>query len=550
MKHFFLLVMLISIPAGVFAQTAILPYEIVNPSREFNEKTGKDYARILYLSARLSKKIVIDSPDSIEIDIARMKFGRTITQDELELLGRTRHVDYILAGSLAKSGSEYISRSRLYSVHDGKVILDSAVSASSLMSLAEKETREVFATFEGHDLPPGRKAIDLVFLIDSAFNIKSDWPAVKTGIIEFSRTVTDTMSMDSSIYVIPFSRSHGLEKVIVARNSLHSLQAGLDGIVPAGKSSNDDFEKSMKYALRNIQWRDQAEKVIIIVTNGNYENSIELETYAYSASKSGIILFSLLGGNVTDKTLGVMRSLSAPTGGETFTITYHRDIINARGEKRHLFLERGRLFYSQYSRPEWRKGIIKKDPRNPSCEIADENYSEVIASGDHGAVKPETMSAVYQSRGGDPVLKEGTLESSTERVFDAVPDNFQKKYQGANRSLARVLVSDGSASVWITVYEKALMKYLAVSERKKHFFILGLSLQGDDKETYGVKCVPRLYDVRQADVPEMLSVKLGLLLSQKEQFMDAGLSAPPVWFVNVRVERIHSADKRRDVRLP
>ena len=75
-------------------------------------------------------------------------------------------------------------------------------------------------------------------------------------------------------------------------------------------------------------------------------------------------------------------------------------------------------------------------------------------------------------------------------------------------------------------------------------------MEPGSNEAYGIKLVPRLYEVKDVDIPGSVKVTLSDIFSRKKPLIKPGLSDPPVWFVSVRVERIHDASAEVDVRQP
>ena len=534
----------------LYAETAILPYRVTNPSEFFPESKGGDYSRILYLTASLKKKVQIASPESVEIDIQRLNLGPVITDEEVELLGRTRQFDYILAGSVAKVKDRYVSRTRLYSVRDRKVILETENASRDLFSLAVLDVNDVFSGYPSAEKKEMSREIDIAVLLDMSYSMKDDLKNIRQGLSAFFTSLVDSKGYSVRMHVIPFSDKVSPERNLVSAETPVSLKQGLARLKPLGKSGNVELSNSFKYALRNIRWRRGASRLMIMVVNSAIPHSINLEDNGFTAQKMKVPVFSVICGRATDKGSHPVRRISEMTGGRSFYMTYHRSFIGASGKRGDLYLERGRLFYSPVYTGSWKDGVLKEDPLNPAYLRFDDKFEEMRNEIDSSAVNPDTMIAVYQKAALDPVLKENELESNAGPLFESMLGKYAGGFIAEKEPLARVLLSDGRVSFWAGLYDREMVEYFTARERQNFFFPLGIILREDSRENYGLAFVPYITGISAADIPESAKTDFTKILANRDDHLSRGVANRSLWFVQVRVEAIESAGGQRDFREP
>lgn len=534
----------------LFGETAILPYRVVNPSEFFPESSGAEYSRILYLTATLKKKVLIATPESVEIDIQRLRLEPVITDEEVELLGRTRQFDYVLSGSLSRVKDRYISRTRLYAVRDRKVILETENASRDLFSLAVMDVNDAFSGYPAAEKKRVSREIDIAVLLDSSYSMKDDLKNVKQGISALFASLVDARGYSTRMHILPFSDRVSPERAVISAETPVSLRQGLSRVKALGKSGSEELAGSFRYALKNIRWRRDADRLMILITNSSAARSIQLEDQAYTAQRMKVPVFSVICGRVTDRGAHPVRRISEMTGGRTFTMTYHKSFIGASGRKGDLYLERGRLFYSPVHTGSWKDGLLKEDPLNPAYLRFDDKFQEMRNEIDSSGVNPDTMIAAYQKAALEPVLKENPLESNAVNLFESMVVKYTGGFIAEKEPVARVLLSDGRVSFWAGVYDRETAAFFSGKERDGYFFPLGIIVREDSRENYGLAFEPCITGIASADIPAAAKTDISRILANRDEHLSRGIASRSLWFVSVKVEAVEYAGVQRDFREP
>ena len=503
----------------------------------------------MYVTALMKKKVAVASPESIEMDIENLHLGPTITDEEVGLLGKTRQYDYVLAGSLTKIRESFLSRTRIYSVQDRRIIFEFENRAADLFSLAVLDVQDAFATNENARRSNTEKQVDIAVLMDLSYPVKNEMNALRDGLYDFFRSLCDSAGYDSRICLIPFSDKISAEKISVTNNAM-TFKKMLDELKPAGKSGSRELSAAFRYALKNLRWRNSSEKIIIVVLNSDIPHSIELENHAYSADKMRIPVYAVLCGRISPGGSKAIKRITEMTGGNHFHVTYHRTFINSGGERGELFLERGRLFYSPMYSSSWEQGILQEDPMNPAFLRFDGRYEEISDSTDPASIKTDTMVPLYQRVTSDIVVKSENLENNISPVFDSVLNRFTASSLSIKHGLARVLLSDGKVSFWAGITDKEILNYLAKKEQQKYFFSLGVLLSENSNENYGLSIVPALTGISSVDIPALAKTSMTEIIMNKKKYLSPGVASLPLWFVSVKVEDIVLPKEIEDIREP
>jgi hypothetical protein len=536
---------------NVYAQTAVIPYKINNSSIDFPESMGGEYSRLLSIAAFIVKdNIEIASPRDIDMDLGRLKINpqEVITGDDLDLLGRTRHIDYFLSGSLSRNGKGYRSESVLYSVRDGKIAVRIRVEDGDLYKLAEKEVREAFVQYRNKTIPAdgGITRMDAVFLLDMSYGIQHDWPSVRNAIIEFSSNCIDTLRIDTRIYLVPFSDRHGHTTGSVSINSIPDVRRELENLNPSGASSSDTFNRSLQHAVQNIRWRYNARKVIVLISNSRV-NVRTAEKYGVLARNKGIPIVSISLGQIIGDQGEVFDRLSRITGGQHVHAAYHQKIFNAKGESLELYLENGRLFKSQFPENRWKKGLFLKRQKSQGHEKQKSFAEEIYYNDRKISVFPHTISEAYGKITMDRIINRETVENNIDALLiNAVKTGGKKKAAGS--MIGKALVSDGKISFWVYTEDAHCLAYLEKSRKSDMYIPLGVIVQKDTSAAYGVTLVPHVTDLDSGYIPALIKAGLSDIVKQSEYYMTRGLLYPPVWFVNVKVDTVERLHGGKDIR--
>ncbi len=539
---------------GASAEIAFIPYQIENPSAEFPESTGGEYSRLLSVAALVVKEgIEVSSPREIELDLERMKLSpqELITGEDLDLLGRTRGVDYFLLGSLSRRGGIYRSRSVLYSVREGKILSRFRAEGEDRVKLAEKEIRESLGMYRDRaprrDAVAGRGEMDLLFLVDMSYRVNREWKQVTGGIIALSSRLIDEARMDTRVYIVPFSDRSGYPSASVSVNSITALRDELARLKPAGGARPESFVASLRYAVGSVRWRPSARKSMVVISNSSVA-ARGVDQYAIMARKKGIVIDTFSLGQTPGELSEAMERIAAAGSGSHRHVAYRQRLFNASGEPVDVYMENGRLFKSNYPHPEWRKGLYDISmPRRHQGKPKD-FMEEVLFDEKSVPVNPYTIPEAYGRITMERIINQEGLESNIDVLLGLVADRETGGRRGAPVSAGKALLSDGKISFWVNAPDGEWMELFKQRLKSGHYFLMGVVVVKDTGSPYGVTLMPMIRPVGPDYVPRILRADLGDIVRRDEYFRTRGLWRPPVWFVNVKVESAEGRSGRRDIR--
>ncbi len=546
------ILLLACIPARA-AELAVIPYRVGNPSSDFPESTGGEYARVLTVAALLMKEDVeVTSPREIEIDLDRMKIStqEVITKDDLDLLGRTRRIDYFLAGSLSRKGGRYVSESVLYSTREGRVIARAGVEDEDLLRLAGKEAREVLVVYRNRKAArePGREGAteDVLFLLDMSYRMSADWASVREAVVGYAAELIDTRRADTRVYLVPCSDRAAYAVSSVSVNSISSVRSELEKLKPAGGSGGEHFIKSLKYALNSVRWRAGG-RTLIIISNSRF-SSREAETFAVMARKKGIRIHAISLGGIPGAGSEVLDRIAVSNGGDHEHASYHQRLYNSGGDPVEVYMENGRLFRSRYPDRGWKNGLYEPGTRGRGNGSPKDFLDELFFSEPGKTVAPYDLTDAYARITMERIINKGPLENNigelVRRAAGAAPGRGVQPAAWKGR----VLVSDGTVSFWMNVPDGEFMDFFENRQKAGSLILLGVMVKKDPNATYGVSLVPKLRGLSGDLVPQSLRAGLGDIVRRADYYTTKGLSYPPVWFVSVKVETAERARPRDDVR--
>lgn len=533
------------------AEIAVIPYKVNNPSADFPESTGRDYARLVALAAILAKeKIEITSPREIDIDLERMKLdpGGQITGEDLDLLGRTRRIEYFLLGSLSRVKGRFRSESVLYSVRDGKVVARSREEADDLFALAGREAGEALSLFKNRERP--REAygggMDVLFLVDLSYAMNRDWAAVKNAITGLASTLVDTRRMDTRIYLVPFADRIVHPAGSVSANSITSVRNELDRLKPAGGAGADSFVRSLRYAIGTARWRTDADKLMVIISNSGFASRMA-EEYGSRARKKGITIHAVSLGSVPGEKSEVLDRLAEIGSGTHAHAAYHQKLYGPGGESVEVYMENGRFFMSRFPDAGWKRGLYQSGGPRGYYGKPKSFIQEIIYSDRKDTATPYTMGAAYTRNTMDRIINSEPLESNVDLLLERIV----KKARGRDTVPAdagRALCTDGSVSFWITAPDSDVMACFIRARREGAVVSLGVTVRKDAGSPYGISLMPVATGISADYIPGSVLVRLGDLARRGEYYRTHGLSRPPVWFVRVTVDRTERARGGGDIR--
>jgi hypothetical protein len=537
-----------------FAEFAVLPYRVNNPSSWLKADTGIEYARLLSAGTLIKKRVEVHSPEQIILDMKRMGLtpDSNISSDHLKRLGSSLYLDYILIGSLTKKGDKFISESILFSVKEGKVLAGEKNSASTLLKLAEADINSFMVLYPDKLLPgpaPSGREADILFLIDSSSAAMNDRNFINESILSHASWMIDDNRCNTRIYVVPFAEKKGREGTGLAENSIPELKKILSGVRPLGPQSGQAFQNSFTYAVSTVKWRPKALKEIVIITASNLDSAKNAQSTALTASRKGIKVHALKIGGLTPVQSKNIDAVSRVSGGTSAFVPYHRKVYDAAGEEISLYYEGGRAFRSWNYVSDWHNGLYEGQSTAVSMKIKP-LYEEILDSAKE-QVTPWNMSELYDRYGTKRIISIKPVESGLSPRVRAISAGITQKGSDPGNITAspraRVLLSDGKISVWADISTGEQLEIFKKRAAQKFLFPVALTLRKAPAETYGVAPVIVAADIPSDYIPLSMKVSLESLLKQPSKYLSNGIFTPPVWFIEVRVEEI-SGDNESDIR--
>ncbi|MCL2026697.1 MAG: hypothetical protein FWG92_07840, partial [Leptospirales bacterium] len=531
MKVLYLL-LFIFIFTPVYGELMVLPYRVENPSGDFADDSGRQYAKLLSVALSLGSKIEVTPQRDILADASRrgINLNDPLDADDLLNIGRAKGINYVLTGKIAKSGGRYLCDSILFSIKEARIINKAKISAPTLFELAGKEIHELFPLHK-RDIPQyASTAVDIAFLVDCSHSVSNEWAAIRQGMTEAAAGFAQRGKTNFRIYLVPFSSNYGFDKASVSE-SLPTLNANLAKLKPSGTYTDAAFTASLRYAVKNILWRANASRRIAIITNSPISSKGFSEQFGIIAKKSGLAIDSIILGKLAYDSAIQPLSLSSASGGLGSYVSYHQRVVAADGTGRNVFFERGRIFFSRMT-AEWRSGILRTNSYQPELASPLEGFDEIY--GDTRAADPYNLSSIYTTRSGERIIDRGPLENNIVQLINASASKCRSE-AGASPS-GVITVNDGSVSIMVDVFSDADMRFFTAKSKTGEFFTLGISVANDKDSPYGIRPAAVSRDFTPEDIPLIISVSIKDLAQKKDYYASNGLLKPPVWFIRVYVQ--------------
>jgi hypothetical protein len=539
--------------AALGAGIAVIPYKIENSSSDFPESTGAEYSRLLSVASLVMKDDAETvSPRHVNRELDRLKLSPqdVITKDDLDLMGKTLHADYFLLGNLSRGGDRYRSDSVLYSVRDRKVVARARVSDNELIGLAQKEVKEALRKFRSKsfkDTGTGGGAMDLVFLMDLSYRINRDWQPVKSAVIGLVSHLIDSRRMDTRVYLVPFSDKIKYSTSSASVNSIVAVRNDLDNLKPAGGAGKDDFSKSLRHAVNSVRWRADARKTIVVISNTPVSSG-SADRLGVVARNKGIIINTISLGRMSGDESQELGRLAESTAGSRSHAAYHQKIFDPAGEAVELYMENGRIFRSRVPDKEWKKGLFSKEGSRRQQGKPKSFLEEVFISEKKGLPTPYDLPQVYSRITMDRVINQEQLESNVDLLVKRGMTAGKTRKGTRAVSAGKALISDGKISFWVSAPSEDFIKYFIDRQDAGLAFPLGVMVKKDVNSAYGVSLVPVIKGIGSDYLPQCLKASLSDIVRRGEYYSTSGLSFPPVWFVDVKVENSERSRGGSDIR--
>lgn len=543
MKKLIFLIMILLTSATAFSATiAVVPYRVDPPLEKI---TGKDYSRLVSLGIILMKNIEVVSPEEVEIAMQQtgVKPEGTISAEDLQAMGLKCRADYVLIGTIRKTGGMYQFENVLFSVKGNSVLSRNSNKAKDLYSIVHQEIRDTLISISEKKAASSKGTADIAFVTDMSYSMSTEWGEVRNAIIDFSSALISRYGIDTRVYIIPCSDKRSFESVTVHQNSIRDLKERLNSLAPSGTTDTKTLIASLNYALGNIKWRRDASKQIIIINNSKTESLFLAEKYSSDAKRRDIRVHSISGGRRGSDFSDAER-LSELTGGLNYSISYHQRVHDPSGGKHEIYMQRGRVFHSLGEYTAWRDGILASKGKNPKYVRTPSSLDEIYQN--RVSPWPEKLAEVFSLGTGIRVMEKNPVQSNIGDILDSMRDNFFKTANGSFSGKA--LISDGRLSMWVKVKDPAVMRRLEENAEKGFFIRCGFNIRTSQSEAYGVDLTPVTTEISSDYITDFVRTSLTDIVKNRDYYTSKGIGKPPIWFVDVKIENTERYDLKPDVR--
>jgi hypothetical protein len=542
MKRIVLIIFLLISWNHVYASIAVLPYR----DNAFDSRiSGKEYAKMVALSILLTKDIDVLSPEEAEIGMKQLGINpdATVDADDLNAFGIKYNLSYILLGTISKKNKEFVFDNVLYSKKKKKVLSRNNNRSSDIYKLPQIEIKDTLVNFGNIkvDTVAVKNQADIVFLLDSSYNITDEWDDAKKAIYDFTSTLIGKNNIDTRIYLAPYSERNSSESITLHHNSIKDLNTTLSKLKPGGAAKLDKFQSLLDYTVKNITWRNSSHKEIFIINNSKFEKSFSPERIAAEANKKGIRINTICAGKITGETSDVER-LATLTKGTNYSISYYQRVFDRSGKKYELYLQRGRIFHSIAALHEWRKGVLMSGSSNPKYVKTPDILDEIYHT--KSSLTPDKLAETFSEYTGALVMQKEALQNNIRDIILSTP----LTKSGDPFSFGRVLITDGKISFWVKVRDKKMMDFFDGYGKSGFYFNAGFNIRKSSSESYGIELIPVRTDISKDYISNLASTTFTDIVKNQDFFITNGLGAPPVWFVEIKVENVERNDLKVDVR--
>jgi hypothetical protein len=557
-NQMFLIIFLLQIFTIIaFAQQEIevIPYKIANPTENFPIETGKEYAKLVSITAALNKDIIIIPHEKVNAAFKKLSLNSqlTITEEDLISIGNLGNADNILLGTLSKNKDQYSSDSILYSMKNKKIISKCHISSGNLFNLAEEETNEIFFNSPNKKRTMTDKQIDVVILVDLSYKISAEWVSVKNGIIEFTESVSENWTLNTEINIVPFSEKYNSLNKYSGLKSPQSINEKLKLLIPSGNSSAKDFQNALNYSIKNIPWRKNSEKILIIISNSENIKGKFFEQYALAAKAKKISINSISLGLIKDDALDTLKQIAVIGSGRHYSATYHQKTFNEKGNPVDVFFQDGRIFQSIIYDDSWKDGLFEENRRKQSIMQKPKSFlNEILYDEKKYNINPYNISQYYPALLQLNIVNKEKLENNIASIMQQICANFESAFTKSNnkKTISKVQISDGEISLVIQINNEKDLAALKKKVTFNRFFPLGVVVKKSSNEPYGISFYPDLYATgfEEEYIPDIIKTSINKIIKDPDYFISNGILTPPVWFLDIKVIKLENLKKDYDIR--
>ena len=544
---------------NAFAEKEILvvPYKIANPTDNFPIETGKDYAKLIALASATAKEITIIPHERVYYAFKNLSLNqqRVITENDLVSVGRLAGADKILVGTLTKTKGGYSSSSVLYSISDQQIVSKAHATSGSLFKLAEDEMNEIFFDTPKRKRSVTDKHVDVVIMCDLSYKVSTEWPSVKKGIIDLAAAVSDNWTLNTAVNIIPFSDKYTSLHKYTGLNSRPEVASKLNTLLPSGTASVKSFQNALNYSVKSIPWRRNSAKILVIISNSENIEGKYIEQYAIAAKFKKIAVNTIALGLLKGNALETLKQFAAAGSGQHYSAVYHQRMFNEQGNPVDIFCQNGRIFQSLVYDDTWKKGLFEDSGRKHSVIEKPKSFlNEIYYDDNKYNINPYNLSKHYPALSKMNIINTEQLNNNVAQMMYEIGENFESSYTAVayRKSIAKVQITDGKVFFWLQIKDDNDLRNIKSKMSGKHYFPLGVVVKRSPNDPYGIKFDSDLLMTNYGDelIPDMIKTNLSSIIKEPDYFMSRGLLTPPVWFVDIKVEKIEDLRKVYDIREP
>ena len=556
MIYSMLVMIIITACCGIlYADVAVLPYKVESTSPSVSEETGNQYAMLAGVAARISRGLDIYSPDMLERDMKSLSIDPrgVVDRKQLQLLGKTRYIDYIQTGTIMATGKSFKVKSILYSVARDTIVVRCEEEASTLFDLAEKETSELYFQFPESKWKGSPEGVDMVVLVDNSYNMSHEIDEVRAGIVAMADAASMKWASDTRVFVIPLIGTSPSSRGVEPATAPYSLQRKLKTLEPEKGSSVQNVPKWVSHLSRSFRWRKDALKSLCLVLNTRGVDYSVLHRYRYMLQNRGVTVNVIAGGKLHLRDRKSLQQMAASAKGAYYDITYHQRVFDLQGNAIDVFLEGGRLLHGQVPGDRWEDGVLIRRGTGTMASATPKGFvDEIFYENRVQILEPYDLEKEYQRISGKKILGSKKLEQNTERLLKMTGEKTGERQPGTGQGvIARVMLTNEEQSVWVNVIRQEDLDYFKRQKNTGNIFLLGVSPVPQPAAPYGLTFSPYHFVTGMTGqyIPGLMKVSLKDIIVRQDHYRQEGLFSPPIWFIDVKVTEIRrEKGAREDIR--
>ncbi|HOU83531.1 MAG TPA: vWA domain-containing protein [Spirochaetota bacterium] len=550
MKYLITLFLFIAFAADTEAKDlAAIEYKIDNPDSSFTRETGRDYAKLIAISANVTKGLNIYNPFQLEKDISGMGIypERNLTLENLSALCATRYIDYAISGKLYKVSKGFKSESILYSADTKSIISRSSSTAATINELAGKDALKLFSFIKNKPSVKEKQTKTIALLLDSSYNMNEEFPETKEAIKDFALGIFSDYP-GSTVFVLPYNNKTPLRSIDAPASSLISIEALLSKIKLNGGNDDTSFTNALSFAVESMRWNKTSDNSIFIISNSSFKDSLNASRYARRAANKKIAINCLILGKTSGNDSINYSRLSDMSRGFSADVSYRQTLYDIKGKDFYLYYERARLFEGASDEKYWQNGLFKYPQKKRFGYAKGPGFADEIFVKKGSSINPYNMSEYYRRNGERGFINAKNVESNIRKAILGFKQLSTETH--TKSKLARVLVSQGGISLWIDVYDTDSLDFFTKKKNLGYSLPLGVIIQQKKDEPYGFTFNPYKYvTVFSGEfIPESVKISLPDIAKNPKKYMDGSFMSPSLWFVEVKVEEVRTIESSDDVR--